>query len=139
MNFTRFSSILVLACFLFIGCNNKKTAKGSTITGKWIYKEMIFLPGSPLNDMTDDQKEAAGDDAKGTTFQFNSDGTYSVSAGDKEDPLTGTYEIKEGDNMILTNERHPSGESVKISFPGKNTLKIEQTDKKVALVVERVE
>lgn len=136
MNLNRFFSLVMLACFLFIGCNNKKITK-NTIVGKWTYKEMVFLPGSQLYEMTDDQKKEAGEDAKGTIFQFNNDGTYTVTPRNKEeDPLSGSYTIKEGGNMMLKNERHPSGELVTISFPDKNTLRIEHPENKVALVLE---
>jgi uncharacterized protein (TIGR03066 family) len=141
MNFKRFTCIFILAGFIFISCNNNKNkAEKEPITGKWIFKDMEFLKGSLLYDLPEDEKQEAMNDVKGTTFEFKSDGTYTVTQGsNKEEPLKGTYTIKNGNNMTLTNERHPDGESLTISFPDKNTLRIEQTDKKIALVVERLE
>ena len=139
MNFNRQTCILfILACLLFISCN-KKTAKESVV-GKWAYKEMIFLSGNPLYGMEEDQKKAAGADGEGSTFKFNKDGTYIVTPGNEQEaPLTGTYSIQGEGNMMVKNERHPSGQLAKISFSGKDTLKIEDKENNIIVVLERLE
>lgn len=141
MKLHKFSFVFILAGFLFIGCNKKSTKP--SIVGKWVFKEMIYMPGNKLFDEMEEadkktQKEEADREMKGTRLEFTEDGHYTISPPDRlnEESLHGTYKMSGQDKLLLKRGDREEQTTI-ISFPGKNLLRMEDQKNHIVMIVEK--
>ncbi|MBI5858098.1 MAG: hypothetical protein HZB42_10685 [Sphingobacteriales bacterium] len=134
---------ILFATTSFFCCRNKQENKQG-IVGKWVYKEMSYTSANrSFNKLNEKQqkrrKEEDDREARGTTFLFNPDKTFVITPGQQdEQPITGTYELKEGGELYMIRKNSRS-ENATISFPDKNTLRLEARQDGIIIIFTRTE
>lgn len=145
MNFIYKTSVLLfISGSMFLSCKSKQENKKG-IVGKWVYKEMSYTSANrSYNNMDKEQREKRKEEddreAKGTTFLFNADKTFVITPGiQKEPPATGTYEFKENGELLMKRKATTREEIATVTFPAKNTMKLEAPRNGIIIIMTRVE
>ncbi|MGQ0740657.1 MAG: hypothetical protein ACT4OJ_16535 [Bacteroidota bacterium] len=136
----------VLVTILSVGshsCGNN-SQKEAVISGKWLFKEIIYTADNrSYQNMNERQRERKKEkderEGRGTTFLFNEDMTFVVTPGSQrdEDPITGSYQFKEGKLYIKKTDSRKE-ESSEVTFVNGDTMEMEDTRTGMIIVLTRI-